>query len=137
MTSFLPFPGIASYGASKHALRAFHHALALEERHSPVHFTIVHPTATETPMLEQEEKDDSCAFAFVADPVTPEVVADTILIAIKKRSVEACMPPEQARPVARLGTDPKRLRKMYDQIEAIGKHAQRERRRQHQNEQAQ
>jgi NAD(P)-dependent dehydrogenase (short-subunit alcohol dehydrogenase family) len=137
MTSFLPFPGIASYGAAKHALRAFHHALALEERHSPVHFTIVHPTATETPMLAQEEKDDSCAFAFVADPVTPEVVADTILMAIKKKSVETCMPPEQARPVARLGTDPKRLRKMYDQIEAIGKHAQRERRRQHQDEQAQ
>jgi NAD(P)-dependent dehydrogenase (short-subunit alcohol dehydrogenase family) len=136
MTSFLPFPGIASYGAGKHALRAFHHALALEERHSPVHFTIVHPTATETPMLEQEEKDDSCAFAFVAEPVTADAVADTILTAIKKKSVEVCMPPEQARSVARLGTDPKRLRKMYDQIEEIGKHAQRERRRQHQTAQA-
>jgi NAD(P)-dependent dehydrogenase (short-subunit alcohol dehydrogenase family) len=137
MTSFLPFPGIASYGAAKHALRAFHHALALEERHSPVHFTIVHPTATETPMLDQEEKDDSCAFAFVSDPVTPDAVADTILTAIKKKSLEACMPPEQARPVARLGTDPKRLRKMYDQIEAIGKQAQLERRRQHQSGPAQ
>ena len=136
MTSFLPFPGIASYGAAKHALRAFHHALSLEERHTPVHFTIVHPTATETPMLEQEEKDDSCAFAFVSDPVSAAVVADTILTAVKKKSVEACMPPDQARTVARLGTDPKRLRKIYDQIEAVGKQAQQERRRQHQNEEA-
>ena len=28
MTAFLPFPGINSYAASKHALRAFHHGLA-------------------------------------------------------------------------------------------------------------
>ena len=124
MTSFLPFPGLASYGASKHALRAFHHAVSLEERHGPIHFTIVHPTATETPMLDQEARDDSCGFAFVADPVTPQAVADTILSAIKKKAIEVCMPPEQARPVARLGIEPKRLRKMFDQMEAIGKEAQ-------------
>src|SRR5882762_4579062 len=53
MTAYLPFPGLASYAAAKHALRAFHHAVALEERHSSIEFTIVHPTATETPMLEQ------------------------------------------------------------------------------------
>jgi NAD(P)-dependent dehydrogenase (short-subunit alcohol dehydrogenase family) len=131
MTSFLPFPGIASYGASKHALRAFHHAVSLEERHGPIKFTIVHPTATETPMLDQEESDDACGFAFVADPVSADFVADTIITAIKKNAVEVCMPPDQARPVARLGTEPKKLRKMYDQIETIGKEAQMARRRKH------
>ncbi|MEW6631051.1 MAG: SDR family oxidoreductase, partial [Pseudomonadota bacterium] len=64
MVAFLPFPGIASYAAAKHALRAFHHALAIEERRSPVSFTIVYPTATETPMLEQEAQDDAMALAF-------------------------------------------------------------------------
>ena len=63
MTSFMPFPGLASYGASKHALRAFHHGLALEERHGAIDFTIVHPTATDTPMLAQEAADDDAAMA--------------------------------------------------------------------------
>jgi NAD(P)-dependent dehydrogenase (short-subunit alcohol dehydrogenase family) len=131
MTSFLPFPGIASYGAAKQALRAFHHAVALEERHEPIHFTIIHPTATETPMLDQEEKDDACGFAFVAEPVSADVVANTIVTAIKKKSIEVCMPPDQARAVQRLGTDPKKLRKLYDQIESIGKEAQMARRERH------
>jgi NAD(P)-dependent dehydrogenase (short-subunit alcohol dehydrogenase family) len=134
MTSFLPFPGIASYGASKHALRSFHHAVALEERQGPIHFTIVHPTATETPMLDQEANDDACGFAFVADPVPAAFVAETIVDAIDKKAIEVCMPPEQARMVARLGTEPKKLRKMYDQIELIGKEAQKARRQRLQTE---
>ena len=47
--------------ASKHAPRAFHHAVAIEERHSSIDFTVVHPTSTETPMLEQEAQDESSA----------------------------------------------------------------------------
>ena len=128
MTSFVPFPGIASYGAAKHALRAFHHAVALEERREPIAFTIVHPTATETPMLEQEAQDDSCGFAFVAEAVTPEFVAETIVAAIKKKAIEVFMPPEQARMIRMLGTDAKKMLKMYDQIEVIGKDAQKARR---------
>lgn len=124
MTAFLPFPGIASYGASKQALRAFHHALALEERHSPIHFTIVHPTSTETPMLEQEAQDDAASLAFVSDVVTPEFVAETLLTAIRKKSVEVFMPPEQARAIRMLGTDPKKMRKLLDTMETIGKDAQ-------------
>ena len=131
MTSFLPFPGIASYGASKHALRAIHHAIALEERHEPIAFTIVHPTATETPMLAAEEQDDSCGFAFLAEPVSPETVAETIVTAIKKKALEVFMPPEQAKAIRLLGTDAKRLHKMCDQMEAIGKGAQNERRERH------
>ena len=56
MNAFIPYPGIASYAAAKHALRAFHAALALEERESAVNFTLVYPTATETPMLEKESR---------------------------------------------------------------------------------
>ena len=31
MTSFLPLTGYATYGATKHAMRAFHHSVAIEE----------------------------------------------------------------------------------------------------------
>ncbi len=120
MTAFLPFPGLASYAAAKHALRAFHHALALEERRSPLHFTIVHPTSTETPMLEEEARSDEVHLAFSSPSVTAEFVAETILTAMNKKSVEIFMPPERAKTVRLLGTSPRSLRKMVDRGEEIG-----------------
>ncbi|BDB20828.1 hypothetical protein cym2001_41930 [Pseudomonas sp. CYM-20-01] len=102
MTAFMPIPGIASYRASKQALRAFHHALALEERHGPVNFTILHPTSTQTLMLEQEAQHGASAFAFASEPVTAEFVAQTLFKAIKKNPLK-CMPPEQARAIRMLG----------------------------------
>lgn len=128
MTAFLPFPGIASYAASKHALRAFHHALMLEERDGPVVFTIVHPTATETPMLEQEAQDDAVAMAFAGPSVTAETVAEVIMTAIRRRSVEVFMPPERGRVVRRVGTSPRALRALVERNEAIGAIKQKERR---------
>jgi len=120
MTAFLPFPGLASYAAAKHALRAFHHALALEERHSPLAFTIVHPTSTETPMLEEEARSDEVNLAFASRPVTAEFVADVVLAGMEKQVVEVFMPPERARTVRLLGTSPRSLRKWADHAEAVG-----------------
>ena len=128
MTSFLPFPGLASYGASKHALRAFHHGVALEERHSGIDFTIVHPTSTDTPMLEQEAADDDAAMAFLAESVSAEVVADTVIKAIARKAIEVCMPQSQARTIKALGTNPQKLRGYADHMEAMGKKGQSARR---------
>jgi NAD(P)-dependent dehydrogenase (short-subunit alcohol dehydrogenase family) len=127
MTALLPFPGLASYAASKHALRAFHHAVAIEERHSAIDFTIVHPTAVETPMLEQEARDDSSAFAFVAEPVSPMVVAETILAAIDDRAVEVFMPPDGADDIIGLGNHPEKLHAIFDRAEQLGREAQQRR----------
>ncbi len=120
MTAFLPFPGLASYAAAKHALRAFHHALALEERGSPLAFTIVHPTSTETPMLEEEARSDEVNLAFASRSVTAAFVADVVLNAMEKKAVEVFMPPERARTVRLLGTSPRSLRKWADHAEALG-----------------
>ena len=128
MTSFLPFPGLASYGASKHALRAFHHGFALEERHGTIDFTIVHPTATETPMLAQEAADDDAAMAFFAESVTAEEVADTVIKAIRRKAIEVCMPQSSARMIKSLGTDPARLRDYADYMEKRGREGQAARR---------
>jgi NAD(P)-dependent dehydrogenase (short-subunit alcohol dehydrogenase family) len=120
MSAFLPFPGIASYAAAKHALRAFHHALALEERKSGVNFTIVHPTSTETPMLEQEARDDALALAFAGPSVTAEYVATVILDAMERRAVEVFMPPARAKTVRLVGTSPRLLQKMVERNQVIG-----------------
>jgi NAD(P)-dependent dehydrogenase (short-subunit alcohol dehydrogenase family) len=129
MTAFLPFPGIASYAAAKHALRAFHHALALEERRGPLKFTIVHPTSTETPMLEQEARDDALALAFAVPSVTAEQVASVILDALDSDAVEVFMPPSRARAIRLVGTNPRALRKLVEQNEIIGRKNLRARRR--------
>ncbi len=120
MTAFLPFPGIASYAAAKHALRAFHLGLALEERAGPVKFTIVHPTSTETPMLEKEAEDDAMALAFAGNPVSPDYVAGVVLKATEKSAIEAFAPPERGKVVKKLGVSPRSLWAMMDRNAVIG-----------------
>ena len=120
MTAFIPFPGLATYAAAKHALRAFHHALALEERGGPVVFTIVYPTATETPMLDKEAEDDALALAFAGTPMTAAAVGSAIVEAIRKQSGEVYLPPERGKVVRRLGTSPRALVAMVERNGAIG-----------------
>ena len=128
MTAFLPFPGIASYAAAKHALRAFHHAVALEERARPINFTIIHPTSTETPMLDKEAEDDDMALAFAGASMSPANVAVIIMKAIKSKSVEVCIPAERGRIVRKVGVNPQSLRKMVERNEVVGRQRLAERR---------
>lgn len=120
MTAYLPFPGLASYAAAKHALRAFHHAIALEERHGPVAFTIIHPTSTETPMLEKEAQDDALALAFAGASMTAEQVAEIILNAIEAKVFEVFVPSERGEVVRTVGVDPVALRAMVERNEVLG-----------------
>ncbi|MBZ9676499.1 SDR family NAD(P)-dependent oxidoreductase [Mesorhizobium sp. ES1-1] len=119
MTSFLTLPGLVSYAASKHALRAMHFGIALEERASPIDFTIVHPGATETPMLELEaEKNVTAAFARAA--ASPDAIAAIILKAIKARKVEVCIPSARGRVVKAIGANPRRLFDVVQKNQEIG-----------------
>jgi NAD(P)-dependent dehydrogenase (short-subunit alcohol dehydrogenase family) len=120
-TAFLPFPGIASYAAAKHALRAFHHGLALEERDSSIAFTIVHPSSTETPMLDKEAEDDALSLAFAGPSFSPEHVAEVIMKAVKAKSIEVFIPPERGRIVRTVGVNPRSLRKMVERNEVMGR----------------
>lgn len=120
MTAFLPFPGLASYAAAKHALRAFHHAFAIEQRDAPLTFTIIHPTSTETPMLEQEAQSDEAPLCFSGSSVSAEYVASVIVDAMDRKALEVFMPPERAKTVRLLGTNPRSLKKLVIRGEAIG-----------------
>ena len=120
MNAFIPYPGLASYAAAKHALRAFHAAVAIEERAGPVAFTLIYPTATETPMLEKEAQDDAMALAFAGTPVTPQTVAEAIVEAIETRPVEVFIPADRAPLVRQLGVNPDNLLAYVEKNEAIG-----------------
>lgn len=120
MVAFLPYPGLASYAAAKHALRAFHVALAIEERESPVDFTLVYPGATETPMLEKESLDDTMALAFAGLPMTAMHVAANIVQAMETRPDEIYLPPERGDAVKALGVDIEAIREYVDKNMSIG-----------------
>lgn len=128
MVAFVPYPGLASYAAAKHALRAFHVALAIEEAGSPVAFTLVYPGATETPMLEKESKDDALALAFAGETCSAQEVARSIIDAVTTQPEEIYLPPERAEAVQKLGVDVKALRKHVEKNTAIGLEKLRQRR---------
>ena len=119
MTSFLTLPGLVSYAASKHALRAMHFGISLEERGSPIDFTIIHPGATETLMLEKEAEKGVVA-AFSRAPESPETIATIILKAIRGRKIEVCIPAARGRVVKSIGTNPRRLFEVVQRNEEIG-----------------
>jgi len=120
MNAFIPYPGLASYAAAKHALRAFHAAVAIEERASRVDFTLIYPTATETPMLDKEAHDDALALAFSGTPITAAAVAQEILNAMVSKPTEVFIPPERGEAVKKLGIDPVQLRAYVETNEPIG-----------------
>ncbi|WP_158969306.1 SDR family oxidoreductase [Chachezhania sediminis] len=129
MVAFLPYPGLSSYAAAKHALRAFHVALALEERDSPLDFTLVYPGSTETPMLDKESHFDALALAFAGTPSLPEVVAEEIVTAIQTRPAEVYLPPERGAQVRSLGTDIAALDRYVTDSVAVGMQKLQDRRR--------
>ncbi|HEY4024230.1 MAG TPA: SDR family NAD(P)-dependent oxidoreductase [Pseudonocardiaceae bacterium] len=93
MTSFLPLSGYATYGGTKHGMRAFHHSVAIEERDGPVTFSIVHPPSTRTPMLAQEMADPSSVIAFAERSHPVDDVARVIVNAITRKPIEVVFPP--------------------------------------------
>lgn len=119
MSSFLALPGIASYSASKSALRTLHLGLALEERGAPIDFTIVHPGATETGMLEDEARN-GVAVAFARPPAQPEEIASILMKALKTKKAEICIPESRGRTVKAIGGSPRRLFEMVARNEGLG-----------------
>ncbi len=120
MTSFLPLPGYATYGATKHALRAFHHSVAIEERDGPLDFTIVHPPSTRTGMLDQEMADPSSAIAFAEKSYAPERIAEAVVDAMTAKPVEVVFPPFAGRFQRAVGVFPRLMRRVIPLVEARG-----------------
>jgi len=121
MTAFLALPGYATYGGTKHAVRAFHHAVALEERHGPLHFTILHPPSTRTKMLDRELADPTSATAFSEKATSPQHVARVVVDAITTKPVEVVFPPVAGRVQRIAGVFPQLIRRLIPVIEAKGK----------------
>ena len=89
MAAFSPAPDLASYCATKHAVRAYTHSCALDHRHSPIDWTVVCPSAVETPMLDGMRKKRAGVVVFGEKAMSPKRVAGAVVDAIRhpKREV--------------------------------------------------
>lgn len=121
MTSFLPLSGYATYGATKHGIRAFHHSVAIEERGGPISFTIIHPPSTRTGMLDQEMADPSSVIAFAEKSYSPEQVAGVVVDAIVDKPVEVVFPPLAGRFQRVVGVFPQLMYWAIPRVEAAGR----------------
>lgn len=124
MTSFLPLSGYATYGATKHAIRAFHHSVAIEQRRGPVTFSIVHPPSTRTPMLEQEMADPSSVIAFAERSHSAESIAAAVLDAVERKPVEVVFPPLAGRVQRLFGSLAGLMYRIIPVVEASGRRRQ-------------
>lgn len=121
MTSFLPLTGYATYGATKHAMRAFHHSVAIEERGGPLDFTIVHPPSTRTKMLDQEMADPTSVIAFAEKAYPPERIAEAVVDAIDTKPVEVLFPPLAGQIQRIAGVFPWLMHRVIPLVEARGR----------------
>lgn len=120
LAGYVPLKGQAFYAATKHAVRALHHAFALEQAGGPVTFTLVCPGAVDTAMLRRQIGADSNAMAFAGRALAPERVAEAIWRAATRRPREILLPPAGGLGARLLGAFPALLARVTPRVERAG-----------------
>ncbi|MFQ5503194.1 MAG: SDR family oxidoreductase [Planctomycetota bacterium] len=120
LASFSHLKGQVVYAASKHAVRAFHHGVALESEHLPVTFSLVCPGAVDTGMLRDQVGHDSNAVSFASRALTPQQVAEAIYSAAEERPAEILLPRIQGKALRFAGVLPGVVRMISRQAERQG-----------------
>jgi len=124
MGAFSPSPGLATYCATKHAVRAYTHSCALDHRHAPIHWTLACPSAVETPMLESMRQQRAGVVVFTEKPIPPEEIAGAIVDAIREPRREILVPNTQGKKLLRfIGLFPGLLARGMDDAERRGREA--------------
>ena len=120
MAAFSPIPDLAAYSATKHAVRAYTHSCALDHRHSPIEWTLVCPSAVETPMLKSMRKRRAGVLVFTEKPMPPDRIAGAILDAIQRPRREVLVPNARGKLLRFIGLFPGLLSRGMDQAEKRG-----------------
>ncbi len=123
LAGFVPLKGQAVYSGTKHAVRAFHHALALEHENDPIDFSLVCPAAVDTEMLRQQIGHESAAMSFADESLTAGEVAQGILHAAEHRPAEVLLPAVRGELIRLMGAYPGLVKRVTHAIEARGARA--------------
>lgn len=78
------FPGNGAYSASKFGQRALHEVLLAELRGTGLRATLVSPAATDTPIWDPVDPDNTPGFPRRAQMLRPSDVADAVLWAVTR-----------------------------------------------------
>jgi NADP-dependent 3-hydroxy acid dehydrogenase YdfG len=120
MAAFSPIPDLAAYSATKHAVRAYTHSCALDHRHTAINWTLVCPSAVETPMLESMRKRRAGVLVFTEKPMPPERIARAIVDAIRTPRREVLVPSGRGKLIRFIGLFPGLLSRGMDDAERRG-----------------
>lgn len=123
MAAFAPAPDLASYCATKHAVRAYTHSCALDHRHEPIHWTLACPSAVETPMLDKMRKRRAGVVVFTEKPMAPETFARAVIDAIREPRHEVLVPNMRGKLIRFIGLFPGLLIRGMDDAERRGREA--------------
>lgn len=91
-----PMPETCVYSASKFGLRGAMLCLGLDGPRLGLKFTIVNPSATETPMLMREAIENGNKMQFMDPPQMPDDVASTVMGALDRPSLEVFVRPAES-----------------------------------------
>jgi NADP-dependent 3-hydroxy acid dehydrogenase YdfG len=120
MAAFSPAPDLATYSATKHAVRAYTHSCALDQRHTAIDWTLACPSAVQTPMLEGMRKRRAGAVVFIEKPMPPEKIAGAIVDAIRAPRREVLVPNARGKLLRFIGLFPGLLSRGMDDAEQRG-----------------
>jgi NADP-dependent 3-hydroxy acid dehydrogenase YdfG len=121
MGAFAPSPGLATYCATKHAVRAYTHSCSFDHRHAPIHWTLACPSAVETPMLQDMRRRREGVVVFTEKPMPPEKFASAIVSVIREPRREVLVPNNAAKKLLRfIGLFPGLLSRGMDDAERRG-----------------
>jgi NADP-dependent 3-hydroxy acid dehydrogenase YdfG len=109
--------------ATKHAVRAFHHGYAMEERDSRIAYTLVCPGVVDTPMLHQQVGIDASAISFSVPAMKAGRIAAAVLRAAEKRPLEILIPAFEGERLRLAGIFPRLVRWMAPVAEKKGRRA--------------
>jgi len=123
MAAFAPAPELAAYCATKHAVRAYTHSCALDHRHSPIDWTVVCPSAVETPMLDGMRKKRAGVVVFGEKAMQPKRVAAAVIDAIKHPRREVLVTNPGGKLIRFFGLFPGLLARGMDDAERRGRDA--------------
>jgi short-subunit dehydrogenase len=95
MSSFGAVPGLAVYGATKHAVLGFTESLQgdLDDARIPIRTHAICPDGVDTGMVRERERDEDAAIIFSSPRLLrPEEVAELIVSVIGERRPIAILP---------------------------------------------
>lgn len=115
-------PGNALYCATKHAVRGFSVALAIELKEKGVAVSVVCPGVVDTRMLDDQLDREEAAVTFTTgDPLSTEEVSALLQRVLEERPIEACKPSGFTTKL--IGASPALALRLYKPIAAQGRKA--------------